>query len=135
MTIPFHAMATLTFPTPSVNESPETAESLSLTETMRIMDVASVLRRERELANRALDADQVQDQLRERLQAAAKVTGEAVTPAEIDAAIRHYYANLHAFREPPRNVSWLLAHFYIRRIWVGLGILIAAAAIAAWALY
>ncbi len=124
-----------TQPVPSVNESAEIAEPLSLTETLRIMDVASVLRREREQAKRALDAGQVQDQLRQRLQAAAEVTGEAVTPAEIDAAIRHYYSNLHAFHEPPRSASWFLAHLYIRRVWVGLGVLAAALGLAAWMLW
>ena len=115
-------------------EPPSLAAPLSLAETLRIMDVASALRREREQAKQALAADQVQNQLRQRLQAAAEVSGEAVTSAEIDAAIRHYYANLHAFREPPRNASWFLAHLYIRRFWVGLGISVAAAGLAAWML-
>ena len=120
--------------TQPVNEPAEIAEPLSLAETLRIMDVASVLRREREQAKRALSIDQVQDQLRHRLQAAAEVTGEAVTPAEIDAAIRHYYANLHAFGEPPRNLSWFLAHLYIRRFWVGLAMAAAAVGLTAWIL-
>lgn len=114
----------------TVSQPGNTAESLSLAETLRIMDVASALRRERELAKRALDADQVQEQLRARLQAAATVTGEAVTTAEIDAAIDHYYANLHAFREPARNLSWCLAHLYIRRWWLSLALLTFAVAAA-----
>ena len=106
-------------------------EPLSLAETMRIMDVASVLRRERELAETALSADQIQTQLRQQLLAAAELTGERVTSAEIDAAIGHYYDNLHAFREPPRNLSWVLAHLYIRRFPILLGLLVVAAGCAA----
>jgi len=122
-----------------VNETEQIAEplaapELSLAETMRIMDVASALRRERELARSVLDAEQIQEQLRRRLKATAEVTGESVSAAEIDAAIRHYYANLHAFREPAKNLSWFLAHLYIRRTWVGLGLLASTVALSAWLL-
>jgi len=111
------------------------SEPLSLSETLRIMDVASALRREREHATRALDAEQVQEQLRQRLQATAEITGEPLSVAEIDAAIQHYYSNLHAFREPARDLRWFMAHLYIRRFWLGLATLVATTGLAAWLLF
>ena len=79
------------------------------------MDVASELRRERQVVERALEVDEVKQHLRERLLNAADVAGEPLTAAEADAAVEQYYANLHAYREPKRSPSWLLAHAYVRR--------------------
>jgi hypothetical protein len=109
---------------PAETPAPLSDESLTLTQMMHIMDVATVLRRERELAERELDADQLRQQLRRQLLESAQVTGERVTPEEVDAAIQHYYENLHTFRGPPAGVDLVLARLYIRR-----GRLLAAAAL------
>ena len=95
--------------------SDSSSDTLDLHEMMRIMDVASTLRKERETVLRELNLEQTKQHLRERLQAAAEVTGDQVTPAEIEAAIDQYYANLHAFVEPRRSLRTVLAHLYIRR--------------------
>jgi hypothetical protein len=94
---------------------PGSEQELSLSEMMRVMDVASELRRERQVVERVLAIDEMKERLRERLLAAARVAGEPLTPSEVDAAVEQYYANLHAYREPKRSLSWLLAHAYIRR--------------------
>lgn len=59
----------------------------SMHDMLRIMDVASALRRERETAEAVLDVATAKQKLRERLLATAAAAGEPVTAAEVDAAI------------------------------------------------
>jgi hypothetical protein len=90
-------------------------EKLSLPELLRIMDVATTLRKEQEVVEEQLNFDQIKARLRERLLEAAKVAGEPVTPEQIDAAIDEYYDKLHSFEQPQWTFSVLLAHLYVRR--------------------
>lgn len=83
---------------------------------LRIMDVASALRRERETAEAQLDAATAKARLRDRLLATAAAAGEAVTPAEVDAAIAHYFAEQHRYADPPNGLKNFLAHCWVQRI-------------------
>lgn len=83
---------------------------------LRIMDVASALRRERETAEAQLDAATAKARLRERLLATAAAAGETVTPAEVDAAIAHYFAEQHRYADPPNGLKNFLAHCWVQRI-------------------
>ena len=89
--------------------------TLSLQDMSRIMEVASTLRKERTSAQKQLNLSETKALLRERLLQTTKVTGEQLTPAEIDMAIEQYYDNLHTFEEPPWSFSRVLAHLYVRR--------------------
>jgi len=91
------------------------ANALSMDETLRIMDVATALRQQRELVHQQLNVDQLKDQLRRQLQETADVSGEPLTKEEIDTAVANYFDNLHTFREPPRSMRLTLAYLYIRR--------------------
>jgi hypothetical protein len=83
---------------------------------LRIMDVASALRRERETAEAQLDAATAKARLRDRLLATAAAAGEPVTPAEVDAAIAHYFAEQHRYADPPNGLKNFLAHCWVQRI-------------------
>jgi hypothetical protein len=83
---------------------------------LRIMDVASTLRRERETAEAQLDLATQQQRLRERLLATAAAAGEAVTAAEVDAAIEQYFAEQHRYQDPPGGWKNFVAHCYVQRI-------------------
>ncbi|MGE3819435.1 MAG: DUF6384 family protein [Isosphaeraceae bacterium] len=91
------------------------SSEISLPEMLRIMDVATALRKDRELVDLQLGVNEVKAKLRTRLIEAAKVTGEAVTVEEVEAAIDRYYQQLHTFREPRLSVPVALAHLYVRR--------------------
>lgn len=93
--------------------------NLNLAEVMRIMDVASALRREGELVEQQFNLDATKQLLRERLQKTAELTGETLTPEQLEAAINWYFENLHDFREPEPGIATTLAHLYIRRGLVG----------------
>lgn len=88
---------------------------LSIEETLRIMDVARTLRRERDVAVQQFNRDQIRTRLRERLLASTEITGDQFTEAEVEAALDQYFNNLHTYRDPPGGFSVLLAHLYIRR--------------------
>jgi hypothetical protein len=90
-------------------------ERLTLAEMSRIMDVAATLRKERALVEQQLNIDQIKTQLRQRLLEAAKVSGDPVTEAEVDAAVDQYYDRLHEFRDPPASFSKFLAHCWVLR--------------------
>lgn len=95
---------------------------LSIAEMVRVMDVASALQRERSVAERELNREETKKLLREKLMETARLTGDPVTEDEIDAAIEHYFDNLHEFEPPKTSGESLLAHLYVMR-----------AAIAKWA--
>ncbi|MBA4104721.1 MAG: hypothetical protein C0485_03105 [Pirellula sp.] len=92
-----------------------TGERLTLAEMSRIMDVASTLRKERALVEQQLNIDEIKAKLRERLLEAAKVSGDPITEAEVDAAVEQYYDRLHEFRDPPASFSKFLAHCWVLR--------------------
>jgi hypothetical protein len=102
------------------------ADTLSVAEMLRIMDVATALRQDRQLIEEQLNIDQVKALLREKMIAAAKVTGEEVSPEEVDAAIDRYYGRLYTFKEPANSLSMMLARLYVRRLeiakWGGLAL-------------
>lgn len=107
--------------------TPPTADA-SLHDMLRIMDVASALRRERETAEAVLDADTAKRKLRERLLATAAAAGEAVTPAEVDAAIDQYFREQHEYRDPPAGwgMFWAKAWVMRRTLFLVTGLLTAA---------
>lgn len=82
---------------------------------LRIMDVASALRRERETAEAQLDVATAKARLRERLLATAAAAGETVTPAEVEAAITHYFAEQHRYADPPPGLKNFLLHCWVQR--------------------
>jgi len=90
-------------------------DALSVQEMLRIMDVATTLRLDRELVEEQLNVEELKERLKERMLAASKVTGENVTPEEVDLAIRQYYDNLHTFHEPKRGLALAIAYLWILR--------------------
>ncbi len=90
-------------------------ERLTLEELTRIMDVATTLRKERAIVQQQLNIHQIKAKLRERLLEAAKVSGDPVTEAEVDAAVDQYYDRLHEFQEPPASFANFLAHAWVLR--------------------
>jgi hypothetical protein len=105
-------------PAPASESTPRVAkpEQLSLPELIRIMDVATELRKEDEVVEEQLNLDQIKVRLRERLLEAAQISGEPVTAEQIDAAIDDYYDKLHEFEEPEWSLHVLLAKLYVHRI-------------------
>ncbi len=99
-----------------MNVPPQTIpEELSLHEMLQVMDVARTLRKEQQTVEREFNRAETAALLREKLLASAEITGDVVTPEQVDAAIELYFDNLHTFREPPPGVSTVLAHIYIWR--------------------
>ena len=105
-------------PEPETVELPRVAkpEQLSLPELIRIMDVATELRKGQEVVEEQLNLDQIKVRLRERLMEAAKVSGEPITAEQVDAAIEDYYDKLHSFEEPKWSFQMFLAHLYVERL-------------------
>ncbi len=87
----------------------------SLPELLRIMDVATALRQQREKAAVQLDLEQTKAALQKRLRATADTMGDAVSDAEIDAAIDRYFGQLYEFKDPPPGLQRFLAHLFVRR--------------------
>lgn len=94
---------------------PKQIEALSVAETLRIMDVASEIRRQQNLVEAQFNEDQLKEKLRENLIAASQVTGEELTNEQIERAISWYYDHLHKYKSPKPSVSIFFAHLYIRR--------------------
>ena len=101
-------------------------QELTLEETLRVMDVAREMRDQRETAEEMFQRDDLRAKLREKLLRTARLSGDNVTEAEIDAAIEDYFDSLHTFKEPEGGMKRFLAHFWIWR-----GRILAGAAAAA----
>ena len=90
-------------------------ESLTIQETLRVMDVARELRERRETAEEMFRRDDLRSQLREKLLRTAQMSGDNVTAAEIDVAIGQYMDSLHTYQDPEPGMKRFLAHFWIWR--------------------
>ncbi|WP_417749409.1 DUF6384 family protein [Rosistilla oblonga] len=97
------------------------AASLSLPEMLRVLEVARQMREDRQTAEVALRRDEVRTQIRRKLIESAKVTGEEVSDAEVDAAIEQYFDTMHVLKEPKFGFESLLAHVYVMRRRVAAG--------------
>ena len=105
-------------------------EELSLQETLRVLDVAREMRQQRETAEEMFRRDDVRYRLREKLLRTARMSGDTVTEAEIDAAIDQYLDNVHSYSDPEPGFKNFVAHCWVwrGRILTGLSILAVAAA-------
>lgn len=95
---------------------------LTIAETLRVMDVARQMRDQRETAEEMFQRDDLRLKLRETLLRTARVSGDTVTEAEIEAAISQYFENLHTYQDPAPGLKSGLAH-----LWIWRGRLLAAA--------
>jgi hypothetical protein len=96
------------------NDTPAPAD-LSLAETLRVLEVARGLQRERAVAEQALARNELRDMLRRRLLDAAAVTGDSVTAQDVETAIDQYFARQHVYTDPPLSFPVVLAHLYVLR--------------------
>jgi Ca2+-binding EF-hand superfamily protein len=104
-------------------------QNLSLEETLRVMDVAREMRDRRETAEEMFRRDDLRGQLREKIMRTAKLAGDNVTEAEVEAAIQQYFETLHTYEDPPAGLRSLVAHGWVwrNRIMMGAAALVAVA--------
>lgn len=117
---------------PTTNTTDALAPEMTLTDTLRVLELARGMKSERADAEAALVRDEVTEQIRQRLRDAARITGDTITEADIDSAIDQYFATQHAYRDPPFSFPVFLAHLYIRRAAIGIIIGLALAVGLAW---
>jgi len=91
------------------------APELTLSETLRVLEVARGMRQERDVAEVALARSETREVMRKRLLGAAAITGDRITEADVDAAIDQYFSTQHVYTDPPFSFTVFLAHVYIRR--------------------
>ncbi len=104
-------------------------QNLTLQETLRVMDVAREMRDQRERAEEMFRRDDMRAALREKLMRTARMSGDNVTEAEIDAAISQYMDTLHVYEDPESGFKNFMAHVWIWRnriIWSMAGMAAAA---------
>lgn len=90
-------------------------QELTIEQTLRIMDVATLLRKEQAAVQQQLNLEETKAMLRTRLLDAAKVTGENLTVEQVDVAIEHYYDKLYVFKNPTWSLELMAAHLYVMR--------------------
>ncbi len=90
-------------------------QELTLNETLRVMDVAREMRDQRETAEETFRRDDLRVKLRDKLVRTARLSGDNVTEAEIDAAIAQYFESLHTYNEPEGGMKGVLAHCWVWR--------------------
>ncbi|QDS96588.1 hypothetical protein FF011L_54000 [Roseimaritima multifibrata] len=100
-------------PRPRVANVEIPGENLSLNEMLRVMDVAREMGRDRATAEKMFQQEGVRAQIREKLLRSARLSGDQVTEAEIDAAIDQYFAGLNVYQDPPLNFNKMLAYAWI----------------------
>ena len=96
--------------------SPKISADMSIEEVMRVMDVASTMRREQEVVEREFNLETSKQLLRDKLKSTAQLTGEPLTHEQIEAAVNWYYDRQHEYKEPAKNLTWYLAHLYVARV-------------------
>lgn len=123
------SVATVDFAKRTVTTILAEKTDLSLSEMLHVLDVARTLRRDQEIVESELNKEKLLASLRERLLAAAAAAGDNVTEAEVDAAIAIYFDSLHQYADPPLSLSLVLAHAYVLRKQIFMGLGVAAGAI------
>lgn len=108
-------------------------EDLTLQETLRVMDVAREMRQQRETAEEMFRRDDVRRQLRDKLMRTARMSGDTVTEAEVDAAIDQYMETVHSYDDPQPGFKNFVAHCWVWRGRIVAGL--SALAVAAGGLY
>lgn len=118
-------------------DGPKSPPQITLDEMLRVMDVATELRQQRETVEKEFAVDETRQMLRERLLAATSITGERVSEVEVDTAITQYFSTLYTYREPPRSLNVTLAHLYVRRgqLSVSLVLVLALAGVSSYMLH
>jgi hypothetical protein len=120
----------------SSNVAQSPLENLSLQDTLRVMDVAREMRDRRETAEEMFRRDDLRGNLREKLLRTARMSGDNVTEAEIDAAIGKYMETLYVFQEPEAGFSRFMAHCWVWRGRIAAGAAtLAPVALAFWFLF
>lgn len=90
-------------------------QSLSLQETLRVMDVAREMRDQRETAEEMFRRDDLRAQLRDKLVRTAHMSGDNVTEAEIELAIEQFFDSVHSYQDPQPGMNSFLAHCWVWR--------------------
>ncbi len=111
-------------------------ENLTLQETLRVMDVAREMRQQRETAEEMFRRDDIRNNLRDKLMRTARMSGDDVTEAEIEAAIDQYFDTVHTYEDPAAGLNTFMAHCWIWRDRILMGaVSIAVAAGGLWFLF
>lgn len=97
------------------SEADHGLDELSLEETLRVMDVAREMREARQTAEEMFRRDDLRSNLRKKLLRQARMSGDAVTESEIDAAIGQYLATRHVYEDPPAGLKSIFAHAWVYR--------------------
>ena len=82
---------------------------------IRDRDVAREMREQRETAEEMFRRDDIRAKLRDKLMRTARLSGDNVTEAEIDAAIGQYMENLHTYEDPKSGFKNFVAHCWVWR--------------------
>lgn len=80
------------------------------------MDVARAIRDEQLTVEQQFRIDEVKARIRDRLLESARISGDHVSEAEIDAAISVYFQTQFIYHDPPWGMSRLLAQLYVWRV-------------------
>jgi hypothetical protein len=105
---------------------PHPLQDLTLQETLRVMDVAREMRENRQSAEEMFRRDDLRTALRDKLLRTARMSGDSVTETEIDAAIGQYMDRLHTFQPAEPGVSKFVAHLWVWRTRIAVGLATAA---------
>jgi hypothetical protein len=106
---------------------PHPLQDLTLQETLRVMDVAREMRENRQSAEEMFRRDDLRAALRDKLVRTARMSGDDVTEAEIDAAIGQFMDRQHTFQPAQPGFSNVMAHLWVWRARVATGLAAAAA--------
>ena len=90
-------------------------QNLTIQETLRVMDVARELRDQRQRAEEMFRRDDIRIALRQKLMRTAKMSGDDVTEAEIDAAIDQYMETVHTYQDPKGGLKRFAAYCWVWR--------------------
>jgi len=111
------------------------APELTLAETLRVLEVARGMRRERSAAEVAMARGEIRQIMRKRLMDAAAITGDRITEADVDAAIDQYFSTQHSYDDPPMSFTVFLAHLYVRRRQIAMILIAITVLFAAWIIF
>lgn len=86
---------------------------------MDIMDVVDALKSQQKEVEKQLSFEEQKEDIKKRLKATYEAMGAVVTDDQVETAIKNYFSNLYVFKEPKKDLKYIIAKAYVNRNRIG----------------
>lgn len=98
-----------------MQQKQDSANGFKLDEFLRMVDVATEIRKKQEEVHRQFSIEEVKEELRQKLKSTAAVSGEKLDDFQIEGAIQSYFEGLYSFKSQKKDFGMQISEIYVER--------------------